>query len=197
VNKFFNLMIMTFLLSLKLNAQVAVWHETWPVPTAAEIAAQKAADFQARRNEIADQQKYFIPRDPWRITKTQTRSDGVLILETKTNYAKGADWMQFYGKVTQIVQDGIVVDGWVGPPLDYEYGYTNMLITVTGFPYKVHPGVVLQATGKFVARVIYFPHDEKSYQQVARFDYGKPTSPPGTKVGSPVNAIAADKLHVK
>lgn len=178
--------ILLFLLATTgAHAQLRVWREVIPPdppPSPQEIAARKAA-------EVADKQKYFIPKDPWRITKEAITTDRTKVYQVQTNFAKGKEWVQFHGEVTQILADGITVHGWVGQPLDYEHGWSNLTVTVKNFPYKVRPGIVLQPTGKFVARLHYVPNNEYSLDQLAHLDYGKPTEPPAAV---PVNATAKD-----
>ncbi|MDB6022292.1 MAG: hypothetical protein JWQ04_2149, partial [Pedosphaera sp.] len=63
-------------------------------------AADQAKQFQ-------QYQKNFVPADPWRV------------LNDKTNFARGDDWVQFEGRVTQVTSDGITVQGTFGEPLFY------------------------------------------------------------------------------
>lgn len=175
------LILLVLFVTVGAHAQLRVWREVIPPdrpPSPQEIAAQKAA-------ELADKQKYFIPKDPWRITREAISADGTKVYQVQTNYAKGKEWVQFHGEVTQILSDGITVHGWVGQPLDYEHGWSNATFTVKNFPYKVRPGIVLQPAGKFVARVHYIPNNEYSLDQLAHLDYGMPTAPPSSV---PVNA---------
>lgn len=167
--------------ALNACAQVAVWHEVWPQKTAAEIRAEKEAEEAAHRSEIADQQKYFIPRDPWRVfTNYYGRMGGPWQKVATTNYAKGPSWFQFDGEVKAIIPHGVLVDGWIGPPMDFTNGVSNVFI-VLNFPYAVKIGTRLQQTGKFVATPVMrrFVHgDLEFYRSFPQYDYGKPTQPP-------------------
>src|SRR5579859_3396328 len=57
--------------------------------------------------QVQEYQKTFVPADPWRV------------MNDKTNFARGAEWVQFEGRVTQVTADGLVVQGWFGSPLCY------------------------------------------------------------------------------
>jgi hypothetical protein len=57
--------------------------------------------------QVQEYQKTFVPTDPWRV------------MNEKTNFARGAEWVQFEGRVTQVTADGLVVQGWFGAPLCY------------------------------------------------------------------------------
>ncbi len=47
--------------------------------------------------QVQNYQKAFVPTDPWRV------------MEDKTNFARGGDWVQFEGRVTQVTPDGLVL----------------------------------------------------------------------------------------
>jgi hypothetical protein len=88
-------------------------------------------------------QKSFVPTDPWRV------------MNDKTNFARGGDWVQFEGHVAKVSSDGIVIQGWFGEPLCYLLP-NNTTGTVTtfllsNFPRKVAPGLFLSRADKWVA----------------------------------------------
>lgn len=54
-------------------------------------------------------QAQFVPQDPWRIV-----NGGV-------HYAKGDNWVQFYGTVIGQSEGKTYIHGWYGVPLEYEH----------------------------------------------------------------------------
>src|SRR5580658_3873603 len=132
------------MIAVSCDAQVGVLHVSRPPerqPTWQEIQDAKAAD-------VAEKQKYFIPRDPWRTRTFSVRmADGIYVTSTETNYAKGPEWYQFYGIVQQVNHDHVIIKGWWGPPLDFEHGTSNTTFRVKNFPFKAPIGTELRATG--------------------------------------------------
>lgn len=148
------------------------------LPNPADVAAEKEAT-------LAQQQRYFVPRDPWReMTFVHTNYSGV-ILATKreTNYAKGPEWMQFTGTVEQISKGQIIVFGWYGRPMDFDGGQPNIFFRVMNFPYPVRLGTPLLAGSKWTAQLIKKGHSENN---PAILDYGHVIKQPDTT--SPLTA---------
>lgn len=132
---------------------------------------QRAAD----AADVAEKQKYFVPRDPWReILFEVSAKSGFRPAEysPKTSYAKGEFWYQFTGTVQEVRPDGIIVRGWFGDPMDFKHGRTNVLFKVLSFPYKVTSGTALYPAARYVARI----------QGEGVFDYGKVMPTPGAQV---------------
>ena len=102
-------------------------------PTTNSAAANAAAQLQTYENA-------FVPADPWRL------------MEDKTNYAKGADWVQFEGRVTSVSGDGTVLQGWFGEPLCYlKATPAPATFFLTDFPRHLVVGQFLSRNDKWVA----------------------------------------------
>jgi TPR repeat protein len=88
-------------------------------------------------------QKSFVPNDPWRI------------INSATNFAKGADWVQFEGRVTQVSADGLVIQGWFGEPLFYMLpnngGATTASFLLSNYPRNVGVGQTFSRNDRLVA----------------------------------------------
>jgi TPR repeat protein len=103
--------------------------------------AAAAADQTA---QIQNYQKAFVPSDPWRV------------MNDKTNFARGGDWVQFEGRVTQVTSDGLVLQGWFGEPLCYLLPHNTTATTMTSFllsnyPRRAAVGQVLSRNDRLVA----------------------------------------------
>ncbi len=100
-----------------------------------------AADMAA---QVAMYQKTFVPADPWRIMNGE-----------KPAFAKGGDWVQFEGRVTQSSADGMVLQGWYGEPLGYmlpgKGNETGMTFFLSNFPRRVPVGQFLSRNDRLVA----------------------------------------------
>lgn len=108
--------------------------------TSAAPAPDPGAD-QAKQVEYY--QKSFVPADPWRI------------VNGATNFAKGADWVQFEGRVTQVSSDGLVVQGWFGEPLCYMLPNNGNATTgsflLSNYPRNAGVGQTFSRNDRFVA----------------------------------------------
>jgi TPR repeat protein len=93
--------------------------------------------------QVAEYQKSFVPTDPWRI------------MNDKTNFARGGDWVQFEGRVTRVSGDGVVLQGTFGEPLFYllpnNGGATSTTFVVSNYPRGVGVGQVLSRNDRLVA----------------------------------------------
>lgn len=91
--------------------------------------------------QLKENQKQFVPTDPWRVTND------------KTNYAKGAEWCQFEGRVVQVFPSGIELQGWFGEPLLYTLPgeLPNQLFFLSNYPRPVSVGQVLSRNDRLVA----------------------------------------------
>jgi hypothetical protein len=94
--------------------------------------------------------KSFVPTDPWRI------------MNDKTNYAKGKDWVQFEGVVKSANANGLVLQGWYGEPLCYllpnNGGATETTFLLSNFPRHVGLGQLFSRNARLVA----FKSDDKN-----------------------------------
>ncbi len=108
-------------------------------PGISAAEAQRQAEEQAKAN-LAEAQKYFQPRDPWRV------------IGGRTNAAKGLQWKQFAGKVSEVLTNGLLVDGWHGPPLDFQNSKDGHTFILKNFPYPIKPGALLPKEMCYVAR---------------------------------------------
>jgi len=93
--------------------------------------------------QVAEFQKTFAPTDPWRV------------LNDKTNFAKGPEWVQFEGIVASVTADGLVVRGSFGPPLFYMLpnngGATSGNFFLSNYPRQVAIGQALSRYDRLVA----------------------------------------------
>lgn len=109
-------------------------------PPDAAPAPDPAAD---QTKQVADYQKTFVPTDPWRV------------MNDKTNFAKGGDWVQFEGRVAKVSGDGIELQGTFGEPLFYllpnNGGATTGMFMLNNYPRAVAVGQVLSRNDKLVA----------------------------------------------
>jgi len=69
--------------------------------------------------------QFFQPKDPWRIM------DGTIY------NAKDTNWFQFTGRVLEVEQNGILVHGDFGPPLEAGFGKRDYF--VNNFPIQKYP----------------------------------------------------------
>src|ERR1700728_3674165 len=94
-----------------------------------EAAPDPAAD-QAKMVDAYKQT--FVPSDPWRV------------MNEKTNFAKGSEWVQFEGRVTAMNGTGLVLQGWFGEPLCYMLpnngGATTTTFLLSNYPRHVAVG---------------------------------------------------------
>jgi TPR repeat protein len=121
-------------------------------PSAANTAAADAAQ------QLQEYQKTFVPTDPWRI------------MNDKTNFARGLDWVQFEGRVTQATAEGLVLQGWYGEPLAYLFpNATNMTTTtfyLSGYPRHTAVGQLLSRNDRLMA----YKSGQKN--EMANLEYG-------------------------
>lgn len=93
--------------------------------------------------QVADYQKTFVPADPWRV------------MNEKTNFAKGPDWVQFEGTVRSVTTEGIVMQGTFGEPLFYllprNGGATTGTFILAHYPRRVAIGQIFSRNDKLVA----------------------------------------------
>lgn len=109
-----------------------------PDATATNAPATPPVDPVAQAKEM---QKLFVPTDPWRI------------VNDKTNFARGGDWVQFEGRVLAVFPSGIELRGWFGEPLLYmmQTEVPNELFFLTNYPRRVSVGQVLSRYDRLVA----------------------------------------------
>jgi len=154
--------ILLVLLGMTLLAHATDWAST------GLVFGGNAADEARRQQQIdlvnAASQK-FIPWDPWRV------------LQHQTNFAKGTQWVQFYGK-SFLTNDGkVFFYGWCGEPLAYNLpGFSTQNLRtfcVTNFPY--HTSAVLPSQNL----TAFDPHQSANFTSVANgkeycplLDYG-------------------------
>lgn len=109
-------------------------------PDAAAPAPDPGVD---QAQQVAAYQKTFVPTDPWRV------------MNDKTNFAKGGDWVQFEGRVAKVSGDGVVIQGTFGEPLFYllpnNGGATSGTFLLNNYPRAVGVGQVLSRNDKLVA----------------------------------------------
>lgn len=109
-------------------------------PANATPAPDPAAE---QTKQVEYYQKSFAPTDPWRV------------LNDKTNFAKGPEWVQFEGIVTAVTGDGLVVRGSFGPPLFYMLpkngGATTGNFFLSNYPRTVAVGQALSRNDRLVA----------------------------------------------
>lgn len=108
--------------------------------TNATPQSDPAAD---QAKQVAEYQKTFVPTDPWRV------------MNEKTNFAKGPDWVQFEGTVRNVTTEGIVMQGTFGEPLFYLLPHNGNATTGTfllaHYPRRVAIGQVLSRNDRLVA----------------------------------------------
>ncbi len=121
--------------------------------------AQHQADEQAKAN-LAEAQKYFQPRDPWRV------------IDGTTNAAKGLQWKQFAGKVAEVLPEGLLVEGWHGAPMDFQNLAEGTNFLLKHFPHPLKAGALLPREMCYVARAAADDGGRKV------LDYGQPWYPP-------------------
>jgi TPR repeat protein len=117
---------------------------TAATPTSQELAGSQSNSTANLAAQMQTYQKSFVPADPWRI------------MNDATNYARGADWLQFEGQVVRVTSDGgLMVKGWFGQPLGYllaeQAGLPNMLFIVSNYPRHVGVGQLFSRNDHLVA----------------------------------------------
>lgn len=113
-------------------------------PAAPDASAAPAPDPSAdQAKQVAEYQKTFVPTDPWRI------------MNDKTNFARGDEWVQFEGRIASVSGDGIVVQGTFGQPLFYMLpnngGATTGSFVLNNYPRSVAAGQVFLRNDRLVA----------------------------------------------
>ena len=114
-----------------------------------------------------------MPKDPWRVI------NGV------TTIAKGSNWFQFIGKVSEVQPNGILIEGLVGLPLESKSNYVSGEFFIAHFPYKLADNEQISPASRCVA---YYGSDTYTYTNtyhtfrggihtVRKFDYGAVTNP--------------------
>lgn len=142
------MMGMVAMLALNCLAQVTFIREQ-RIPDAPETQEAREA---REAKDVKEREKYFMPRDPWRVSLYEAAiDDGHVGWFTATNYAKGQAWVQFSGEVTDIFPDNIILKGWCGRPMDFDHGSQNIVIRLLHFPYPVVKGTTLRNSGNFTA----------------------------------------------
>jgi len=123
--------------------------------TSGDAASAASAD---QAKTVAGYQANFIPTDPWRV------------LNEKTNYVKGAEWVQFEGHVTTVSASGLVLQGWFGEPLCYllpnNGGATTTTFFLSRYPRRVAVGQLLSRNDRLVA------YKSGSKDDLPNLDYG-------------------------
>ncbi|HEX3797404.1 MAG TPA: SEL1-like repeat protein [Verrucomicrobiae bacterium] len=93
--------------------------------------------------QVQNYQKAFVPTDPWRV------------MNDKTNFARGGDWVQFEGHVAKVSTEGVVITGWFDEPLAYllpnNTTGTAKTFVVVNYPRPVAVGQFLSRNDKLVA----------------------------------------------
>lgn len=121
---------------------------------------------QARIN-LLNFEHNFIPKDPWRN------------INGSTNYAKGAGWVLFKGKILEVQPTGVRIEGWWEVQgivrLDVEF-------FVAGFPYQVVENQIIGPTRQpYSAKesgVYTYPTVTGGTRTIRKLDYGVPCDPP-------------------
>lgn len=144
-------------------------------------APNPAAD-QAKQ-QIEQYQKAFVPADPWRV------------MNDKTNFARGAEWVQFEGRVTQTSADGITVQGTFGQPLFYllpnNGNATAGSFLLSHFPRAMGVGSIFSRNDRLVA----FKSGDKN--GMPNLDYGTVYVPEMTEEQKAQVASAKSKTESK
>jgi TPR repeat protein len=105
----------------------------------AEITAETQRDLQKEKEKAARYVRFgWVPRDPWRIYGGDT------------NFAAGAGWKKFSGKVIDVQPTGILVDGEYG---DIGPGHDdfNGDFFIQDFAYRASDGDILARTANYTA----------------------------------------------
>jgi TPR repeat protein len=112
-------------------------------PASAEPSQPPPDPAADQAKQVGEYQKSFVPTDPWRV------------INDKTNFAKGGEWVQFEGRVTSASGDGLVVAGTFGPPLFYMLpnngGATSTTFLLSNYPRNVGVGGILSRNDRLVA----------------------------------------------
>ncbi len=99
----------------------------------AEAEAQRKQEAQWQSEKYA---REFVPMDPWRV------------IQGRTNYAKGSNWVLFVGQLTYVSPSGPIFEGGYGPLMGPQ---EKMSFCVTNFPYKMAVGTKILGKDKFCA----------------------------------------------
>lgn len=137
--------------------------QTLPAPQYAIQPTQASINMQ---EEQWRQKMEFLSEvdSPWRV------------IAGKTNLVIGEGWQKFWGRVTQVLPDGILVDGGYS---DHQYDTT--IFYVAGFPYSVADGDTLSSQQHWAAKLagtFTYTSVLGASTTVHQLLYGKPCSPP-------------------
>lgn len=125
-----------------------------------------------RRAAIQFQFARFVTKDPWR------NIDG------KTNWAKGASWVQFAGRILEVETNGVQIIGTYGVPGNIYYSSQSegdSKFFVKDFPYRVGENEIVKSSSNFTALYgdIYSYTNSSGYVSTLRLlTYGTPCSAP-------------------